>query len=364
MTFSKIFITKLIKLNGTFEMKLNVVFFELWLDCFIYNNQYILWLVRNYRKIKKFLLLLSSPYLLLNWIVKIIFSKTFGYWHIARLKKKEKGKEFDHEVAIVAIAKNEGLYIKEWIEYHRLLGITKIYFYDNCSEDRTTEILKPYEESGIVEYQLIEGRGKQLEVYNDAIEKHKFECRYIAFIDLDEYIMPEKPYEKIPEVIQRVLSVRKNACGVAVNWCVYGNSGHESRPNGLITESYIDRAKETWPINHQIKTVCNPRMVNKYVSPHYPQYRLGAISVDSTGKRRSKGWFCRDLTFKNIRLNHYYCKSVEDFRIKASRGFGDRSGGVYTMRKYEDMNRNDVHDESMLAYREDLLRLCSIEPDV
>lgn len=33
--------------------------FELWLDCFIYNNQYILWLRREHRNISKLMLLLT-----------------------------------------------------------------------------------------------------------------------------------------------------------------------------------------------------------------------------------------------------------------------------------------------------------------
>lgn len=36
----------------------------------------------------------------------------------------------------------------------------------------------------------------QLTAYNDAIKKHKEECRHMAFIDLDEYIMPETPFKK------------------------------------------------------------------------------------------------------------------------------------------------------------------------
>lgn len=327
--------------------------FELWLDCFIYNNQYILWLRREHRAISKLVLVLTSPYLVINWILCLVYSKTIGYWYTQKLLRKEKIITYPHDVAIVAIAKNEGLYIREWIEYHRLVGISKIYLYDNESSDNTKQLLQPYIENAFVEYQLMPGIGRQLDAYNDAIEKHKHECRYMAFIDLNEYIMPENPYKLIPDVVKQVLSQKRNAAGIALNWCLYGNSGHKQRPVGLITESYIDRAHETNPMNHMVKTLCNPRLVHKYISPHYPQYKLGAISVDSTGTYRSKGWFCRNLTFKNIRLNHYYCKSEEDYKIKTSRGLGDRAGS-YDLSKYEKMNFNDVHDESMLVYKNDL----------
>ena len=339
----------------TFKQAFGYITFETWLDCFIYNNKYILWLRRNHRKWSKLILLLTSPYLLLNWATKACYAKSIGKWDIAKKIKKEMFQTFKHEIAIVAIAKNEGLYLKEWIEYHKLVGVTKIYFYDNESEDNTKEILKPYIESDFIEYIYINGKGRQLDAYNDAIKRHKNECRFMAFIDLDEYIMPENAFEPIGEIVNRVLSKRHNAAGIALNWCIYGNSGYKTRPNGLITESYIDRAAETNPMNHMIKTLCNPRLVHYYISPHYPQYKLGAISVDSTGLHRSKGWFCRNLTFKNIRLNHYFCKSEEDFRIKKGRGLGDRVGS-YHPTKYNSMNFNEIHDESMLTYRDILYK--------
>lgn len=330
--------------------------FELWLDCFIYNNRYILWLRRDHRNISKFILLLTSPYILINWLVCRIYAMTLGGWRVKQFLKKDRNRIFSHEVAIVAIAKNEGLYIREWIEFHKLVGITKIYLYDNESSDNTRQLLQPYIDCGLIDYQFIKGVGRQLDAYNDAINRHKEECRYMAFIDLDEYIMPEIPFEPIGNIVKRVLSLHNKAAGVALNWCLYGNSGHKLRPKGLITECYIDRAKESNSMNHMIKTLCNPRMVHNYISPHYPQYRLGAISVDSTGKYRSKGWFCRNLTFTNIRLNHYYCKSEEDYKIKTSRGLGDRAGS-YDLSKYNKMNFNEVHDENMLVYKSDLERV-------
>ena len=330
-------------------------FFESWLDCFIYNNRYILYLRRNKRSVSLVALLFTSPYILVNWILKAAYHYTIGKCLVKRQIEKEKRKKFKYEVAVVAISKNEGLYLKEWVEYYRIIGIDKIYFYDNESDDNTKILIKPYVDGGFVEYTLIRGTGKQLDAYNDAIAKHKDECRYMAFLDMDEYLMPENKGEKIGDIVKRLLSIKGNAAGVALNWCLYGNSGHVKRPEGLITESYVNRASDHNSMNHMIKTLCNPRLVYNYISPHYPQYKLGAITVDSTGTKRSKGWFCRDLTFKNLRLNHYWCKSEEDYKIKMSRGLGDRKG-EYDMSKFHRMNFNEVYDDSMLVYKEELVK--------
>ena len=60
-------------------------------------------------------------------------------------------------LAVCAIAKDEGPYFKEWIEWHRKQGVDKFYVYDNESTDCTKEVLEPYIKSGLVEYTYFPG---------------------------------------------------------------------------------------------------------------------------------------------------------------------------------------------------------------
>ena len=68
-----------------------------------------------------------------------------------RIIKNDRTTKFANEIAIGAIMKDEGPYLKEWLDFHILVGIKKFFLYDNESTDNTTEILKPYIERGIVE---------------------------------------------------------------------------------------------------------------------------------------------------------------------------------------------------------------------
>ena len=95
-------------------------------------------------------------------------------------------------LTVCAIAKNEGPYFQEWIEWHRRQGVEKFYIYDNESTDCTREVLAPYIESGLVDYRYWPGRKMQLAAYDDCFERHRLEARWIAVIDLDEYIVPIK----------------------------------------------------------------------------------------------------------------------------------------------------------------------------
>ena len=70
-------------------------------------------------------------------------------------------------MTIACISKNEGPYLKEWIEYHKMLGVDRIFFYDNESSDNTQDVLSTYIDSGYVEYHEIKGVGMQLAAYND-----------------------------------------------------------------------------------------------------------------------------------------------------------------------------------------------------
>ena len=56
-------------------------------------------------------------------------------------------------VAICAIAKNEGPYLREWVAYHHLLGFDPIIVYDHESDDESPGALH-LEDRGVVEVVL------------------------------------------------------------------------------------------------------------------------------------------------------------------------------------------------------------------
>ena len=55
-----------------------------------------------------------------------------------------------YELSACAVIKNEAKYIKEWIEFHRIVGVEHFYLYNNGSTDRIYKVLRPYIRQGIV----------------------------------------------------------------------------------------------------------------------------------------------------------------------------------------------------------------------
>ena len=336
-------------------MDLKLMFFNVWVRCYSYNNKFIL---RNRRRRKQSRLRLAYdavlaimlPWFLLRWGALAAYEAAFGKARVHRLMERERSQTFAHEMGMVAIAKNEGPYIREWIEYHKLVGFTIFYIYDNDSTDNTRQLLQPYIEHGEVAYTFFPGTARQLDAYNDAVARHKDECRWMAFMDLDEFIMPTEPFRPIADVVGEIVGkAGKGAAGVSVNWAVYGSSCFERKPAGLVTENFLNRALPTHYSSYMVKTICNPRMIADCISPHYPLYKPGAYSVSDSDGRRQRCWFCHNVTYQRLRINHYFCKSREEYQRKHARGLADRAG-KYQADNFTLHDLNDVHDESMLPY--------------
>ena len=60
------------------------------------------------------------------------------------------GEEKKFFLSICTVFKDEAPYLKEWIEYHKLLGVEHFRLYNNDSIDNYQEVLRPYIEKGEV----------------------------------------------------------------------------------------------------------------------------------------------------------------------------------------------------------------------
>ena len=53
-------------------------------------------------------------------------------------------------LSAVVIVKDEGPYLQEWLEFHRLVGVQHVYLYDNGSSDGTEQVLLDFTRCGDV----------------------------------------------------------------------------------------------------------------------------------------------------------------------------------------------------------------------
>lgn len=276
---------------------------------------------------------------------------------------------FRYDLAIVAILKNEGHYLKEWLDYYLLAGVDHFYLYDNDSTDDYETIIAPYIEAGLVTSICLSGGSAQYAAYNFAVRDYRFECRYMAFIDLDEFIYPKNTTETITATLDDILKNFPEASGLAVNWQLFGSNGQQTADYSRgVLERFTRRAPIDWvvPIPHrtipggnaQIKTIANPRSIYFFGSSHFPIYFEGCYSVNENGKRVDS--YCNNpVTTAKIALNHYNVKSREEHLKKVNRGradkgsidFSDKGANCIDTSWFDMYDRNEEFDDGILRYR-------------
>ena len=269
---------------------------------------------------------------------------------------------FLYDLAVVAILKNEGLYLKEWLDYHLLAGVEHFYLYDNDSTDNQAEIVKPYVEAGLVDYFFLPGKVMQVFAYNDAINRFKFLCRYMALIDLDEFIYPKNTTGTITETVDDILSDNPTAAGLSIHWQLFGSNGQKKADYSRgVLERFIRRAEKDFghfenknnsPCaygNIFLKLIANPRRIKKMLI-HYAIYFKIFHTVNEKGIKLPETQVTLPICAEKIVINHYFNKSREEAELKIARG---RAGSAqkWPSNKINLYDRNEVFDDGILKYR-------------
>ncbi len=294
--------------------------FAIWIDKYVYKT-----------RTKAFIELLCMPFGLFKMFFLFLSKKT--------------NHKFKYNLAITAIVKNEAQYIREWIEYHLMIGIEKFYIYDNDSTDKILEVLGEYIENDIVEYKKIIGKNRQNDAYNDSLNKNRNSVKYMAFIDIDEFINTHDI--SLVSYLDESLSDAKTA-GLVLNWKIFGSAHLNKKTQEMVLERFLYSSDETFVRNKHVKTICKPKQVLGIINPHYCVYLSNRYAVSVDGKK-STGPYNDNVKFYPICINHYFCKSYEEFVEKRARGKAD-SLGIRDVHEFEEHDVNDFYDDGMLKY--------------
>lgn len=267
---------------------------------------------------------------------------------------------FLYDLAVVAIMKNEAPYVKEWLDYHLLAGVDHFFIYDNDSPDNLKQVLQPYINDGLVTYKFYPGKARQYEAYNEAIQDYKFFCKYMAFIDADEFIFPQNN-KSVPEVVNEILDSQTQFAGLAVNIFWFGSNNLEKADYSKgVLERFTRRAPDDWvpPIpeiqnlpggNAHVSSIVNPRKVHHFGSSHFAFYFDGYYAVNSNGKR-VPAFYNNPPTLDKIVMNHYSVKSKEEYLKKINRGTADNKNNIYNSTMLNKYDQNGFFDDRILKY--------------
>lgn len=214
--------------------------------------------------------------------------------------------EGTHELAVCAIFREEAPFLDEWISFHIGVGATHFYLYNNFSTDGFRAVLQPWIARGMVTLTDWPVEVGQFSAYRDCVKRTQRTCRWVAFIDIDEFLFSPQSTD-----IRPILRRYQDLPGVEVWQAFFGSGGHDARPALPVTEAYLKRA----PLQQTtVKTIADPRMVYK-VGVHQFRYWMGDALDPSRQMVTKESEPVLDL----LRINHYWSRSLEDLRTKISR---------------------------------------------
>ncbi len=208
-------------------------------------------------------------------------------------------------IGMCAIQESSAPYINEWISHYLLLGISKIFIYDNSipnSDEHSTFrfIVKPFVEAGYVEIIDWFGEIRQGIAYNNCLRLNKYNFDWIAIFDIDEYLVISPPKSVcLPIYMENYI----NYPGLYIarrSMVPIGTFRHNY--NKLFLEQYLwQQNDKTWG-----KSIVNPKLIKSYYHyRHLANYANGRFSVNSD-KNEVKHSFVPELYhFKEIELRHY-----------------------------------------------------------
>lgn len=248
------------------------------------------------------------------WIY-ILFPVSYIFVFFHRLFSFRNKQEFKYEVSICMIFKNEAKVLREWIEYHRLIGVDHFYLYNNFSDDDYLSVLKPYIEQDIVT--LVEWPVKygQMLAYNDCYEKNRRETRWLGYIDADEFVNLQQ-CNNIKDFVKKYQAYP----ALYLYWRMFGTSGLLNEPKEyLMTEAFT----ASWPWLCNIgKTFINNSYGNIKIGMHQSVAYIAKFPLfPIDDKKMFKPFFSNifsDLLGYTPKayINHYWSRSYEFYQYK------------------------------------------------
>lgn len=225
--------------------------------------------------------------------------------------------------AVVLIARNEEHHILDWLRFHSLAGAQAAIIYDNGSDDDTGRLARDFSgmETHVLPWITDIKLGptplkRQPLAYAHAICTFGARFRWMACIDIDEYIVPVSA-SSIPEALED-LSVFSN---ISLPWTMFGTSGQREPPEKPAVYAYETRARHRLPAFTNFKCIVDPCEVTRVSTHKFLTRSLGPATVNDEGKlannhKRRSGSFA---TATRLQLNHYYTFSEVELERKLSR---------------------------------------------
>ena len=234
-------------------------------------------------------------------------------------------------VCILATARNEGLYLLDWLAYHRAIGVSDVFLYTNDNDDGSDALLAALDSAGVIRWRssiVAVGGNAQQKAYGHGLQilPEILDYKWALVIDLDEFFGFNKTlFNGIGDFLDWQSIYEVDA--VAINWMVHGTAGQSRWQDAFVAERF---PVVQHPPDMHIKCAIRP---NRFIHsrPHHPiaPYRAERIFKAATGGPYIPAPDQNELsltlqpTADKAWISHFFYKSTEEFMLKWSRNRGD-----------------------------------------
>ncbi len=247
------------------------------------------------------------------------------------------------------LVKNEVDNIEEWIVHHLGIGFDRLFIYDNCSDDGTSELIQRLQKQLPIDHYIwptTEGGQTQFSAYRDCLERTRESYDWVLFIDSDEFLIPYGS-----NTLAELLEARSGDGAIAINWKIFGSSGLDSLNGKLVMEALTKRAPIHFEPNRHVKSFVRPKETMDVINPHV--FATKRPYVDIQG--RELAWSTPGLV-ERVRivdgpwggLHHYFVRTEEHWERRLKRGQANRTTRAADL--FARYDRNDEIDLSALPH--------------
>lgn len=257
------------------------------------------------------------------------------------------------KTALVGIIRNEASDLLAWIGWHALLGVDTFVLFDDGSDDGTRDLLDAAAvQHDIRVFRINERRGlswkaqqpvyweRQRIVYMDALHALKGHVDWVGFFDTDEYLALHR-HDTLKNFLR---SFDQDVGAVGIHWCLYGSSGHVTRPDMPPFHAYTRHSTHENPVNRHVKTFLRPTAWNgEWHNPYAFPLQKGRY-VGANGRELTWGptlGVTETLPdWDTARIMHFRVRSLEHFVERARR----RRDTQLTLAEFNEYDTNDCQD--------------------
>lgn len=276
-----------------------------------------------------------------KWMMLILIFSSFAY--------------AKQDLAVCLIFQNEGPYLKEWLEFHKLQGVRHFYLYNNNSCDEFDKVLKPYIAAGqvtLIEWPYTYNFGGhqewikiQARAYTDCIQKFGAEWEWIAFIDADEFLFCPSG-----QPLYAFIKGYAQYPGVLVPWLEFGTSYVWEIPKDKLTIETLTRCIDVWDCWGYHKSIVQPDRVKEAYDAHMFTFLNNELAVNAARRPIKNMWY-KPIDLESIRINHYWTRDEKYFNEKKIAGrVKRRSNKIIERMKKEAALCNKCEDFAIMPF--------------